>query len=61
MPDVPIPTDRVALVQSEECAAWITANCPHSVVGRLDPVAGFVLAFADEGEAASFRRKWLEP
>ena len=59
MPDVPIPADRVATVQSDECAAWIMEHCPHSVVGRLDPAAGFVLAFDDEDEAASFRREWL--
>ena len=61
MPEVPIPADRVALIQGDECAGWIADHCPHSVIGRVDPVAGFVRAFEDDAEAASFRRKWLDP
>ncbi|QAY78135.1 hypothetical protein [Sphingosinicella sp. BN140058] len=59
MPDIPISADQAALIQSDECARWIMDNCPHSVLGRVDPFAGFVLSFADDQEAAAFRRRWL--
>jgi hypothetical protein len=60
MPDVPIPADKLPLVQGDDCAAWILEHCPHSVIGRVDPSAGFVLAFADRAEAEAFRRRWLD-
>ena len=59
MPDVAIPGDRVTIIQSDECARWIMDTCPHSVLGRVDPIVGFVLAFADDQEATMFRRRWL--
>jgi hypothetical protein len=41
-----IPPDKVAVVQSEECAAWAVENCLHGVAGCLD-------------EAGLFRERWL--
>ena len=59
MTDVPIPADKLGTIQSEECVSWLMEHCPHSVVGRVDPVAGFVLAFEDASEAVAFRARWL--
>jgi hypothetical protein len=54
-----IPADKVAVVQSEECAAWAVEHCLHGVAGCLDEAGRFVLAFDVAAEAEAFRERWL--
>jgi hypothetical protein len=54
-----IPADKVAVVQSEECAAWAVEHCLHGVAGCLDDAGRFVLTFDVAAEADAFRERWL--
>jgi hypothetical protein len=55
-----IPACKVAVVQSEECAAWAVENCLHGVAGCLDDAGRFVLTFEVAAEAEAFEERWLQ-
>ena len=54
-----IPSDKVALISSEECGAWAVEHCRRGVVGHVDSAGRYVLTFGDAGEAEAFRVRWL--
>jgi hypothetical protein len=56
--EVPIPADKVALVQGKACEAWIVEHCAGSVIGH-NAGGGYALLFSDAGEAAAFSARWL--
>lgn len=59
MPDVPIPSDKLATVLSPECADWLLEHCPGSIIGFTDGLGCYCLDFSDAGEAEAFRVRWL--
>jgi hypothetical protein len=59
MTDVQIPADRVPIVTSRECEAWLLEHTRRSVIGLGNPAGGFVLRFDDDAEAEAFWRRWV--
>ena len=54
-----IPPEKVDLIQSPDCLAWVVENCPGSVQGHMSPDTGYLLTVSDEEDAEALRQRWL--
>ncbi|CAA9519669.1 MAG: hypothetical protein AVDCRST_MAG39-2556 [uncultured Sphingomonadaceae bacterium] len=54
MIDVPVPPDRVEIVQSTECADWVVERAKGSVIGYENGGA-YCVRFTNQRTEAAFR------